>query len=435
MEESPELEAIHSEPLSTVPSGTSQRLRSNSTTLIFNNCYGPAEEASFLLKVWVRNVGITLDFEVHPEYTMHDIKQIASKKINVHSCLDQMTIIDKLGQIYSNQTTVADAKFQPNERVELLIQNEPLSESFSSGILSSRLSTNTEHEPITLQQIEQIESMLLEISSLHIIDDNSSIYTNSELGFKPEENVHYTSSNNLQIDADERFVCLLNKYKYAKFSFKRRDENGNTILHQVLQNCLVNSFFAIAKTLQDSKKLIELIKAKNASGQNLLHIACNLPDTNKSLFFVRCIFIELFHRSNSPSLPKEAFEKYRKTVLNIVQSKCKLMKHTPIATALYACNFATALMMIGGGNHGNDLNELIGINVAMKNDILERIRHSVLEEPSLLRYVAHNSVAIMHNLICLCRHETKTIFRGKRLVYYRLRKLLGDPNIPSKDSL
>ena len=73
-----------------------------------------------------------------------------------------MTIIDKLGQIYSNQTTVAEAKFQPNETVELLIQNEPLSESFSSGILSSRLSTNTEHEQITPQQTDQIESMLLE---------------------------------------------------------------------------------------------------------------------------------------------------------------------------------------------------------------------------------------------------------------------------------
>ena len=45
-------------------------------------------------------------------------------------------------------------------------------------------------------------------------------------------------------------------------------------------------------------------------------------------------------------------------------------------------------MMMGGGKHESGLNELVGINVAMKNDILERIRHSILEEPSLLRYVA-----------------------------------------------
>ena len=147
---------------------------------------------------------------------------------------------------------------------------------------------------------------------MSIIDDNSSIYTNSEVGFKPNENVNYTSSNNLQIDADERFVSLLNKHKYAKFSFKRSDQNGETILHHVLQNYMINSFFAIAKTLQSSKNLIELIKLKNASGQNLLHIACGLPDPNKSLFFVRCIFIELFHQRNFPSLSKEAPEKYRK---------------------------------------------------------------------------------------------------------------------------
>ena len=29
-------------------------------------------------------------------------------------------------------------------------------------------------------------------------------------------------------------------------------------------------------------------------------------------------------------------------MLNILQSKCKVMKKTPVATALYACNFATA---------------------------------------------------------------------------------------------
>ena len=75
-----------------------------------------------------------LDVEVNSGCTMYDIKQMVSKKAKIRSCHDQMTIIDKLGQIYSNQTTVADAKFQPHETVELLIQNEPLSESFSSGI-------------------------------------------------------------------------------------------------------------------------------------------------------------------------------------------------------------------------------------------------------------------------------------------------------------
>ena len=208
------------------------------------------------MKVKVRSIGIIVDVEVNSGCTMYDIKQIVSKKAKIRSCRDQMTIIDKLGQIYSNQITVADAKFQPHETVELLIQSEPLSESFSSGILSSRLSINTdqEQEQITPEEIEQIESMLLEISSMSIIDDNSSVYTNSEVGFKPNENINYTSSNNLQIDADERFVSLLNKHKYAKFSFKRSDQNGDTILHHVLQNYMINSFFAIAKTLQSSKK-------------------------------------------------------------------------------------------------------------------------------------------------------------------------------------
>ena len=87
-----------------------------------------------------------LDVEVNSGCTMYDIKQIVSKKAKIRSCRDQMTIIDKLGQIYSNEITVADAKFQPHETVELLIQSEPLSESFSSGILSSRLSINTDQE-------------------------------------------------------------------------------------------------------------------------------------------------------------------------------------------------------------------------------------------------------------------------------------------------
>ena len=435
MEEVQTLEILHDDPRSTAMSPTSRQIRSHSTTLLFKNCYSSEDEASFLLNVRVRSIGIIVDVEVHSGCTMYDIKQMVSKKTNIRSCHDQMTIIDKLGRIYSNQTTVADAKFQPHETVELLIQSEPLSESFSSGILSSRLSMNTDNEQISPEEIEQVESMLLEISSMRIIDDNSSVYTNSEVGFKPNENINYTSSNNLQIDADERFVSLLNKHKYAKFSFKRSDQNGDTILHHVLQNYMINSFFAIAKALQRSNNLIELIKLKNASGQNLLHIACGLPDPNKSLFFVRCILIELFHQRNFASLSKEAPEKYRKIVLNIMQSKCKVMKQTPVATALYACNFATALMMMGGGKHESGLNELAGINVAMKNDILERIRHSILEDPSLLRYVAHNSIDVIHNLINLCRHETKNIFRGKRLVYYRLRKLLGDPSTPSKDSL
>ena len=67
-------------------------------------------------------------------------------------------------------------------------------------------------------------------------------------------------------------------------------------------------------------------------------------------------------------------------------------------------------MMMGGGKHGSDLNELVGINVAIKNDILEKLGIVFLEEPSLLRYVAHNSITVIHNLISLCRHETKNIF-------------------------
>ena len=62
-----------------------------------------------------------MDIEVHSGCTMYDIKQMVSKKANIRSCHDQMTIIDKLGRIYS-KNTVADAKFQPHETVELLIK-------------------------------------------------------------------------------------------------------------------------------------------------------------------------------------------------------------------------------------------------------------------------------------------------------------------------
>ena len=113
---------------------------------------------------------------------------------------------------------------------------------------------NTDNEQISPEEIEQIESMLLEISSMRIIDDNSSVYTNSEVGFKPNENINYTSSNNLQIDADERFVSLLNKHKYTKFSFKRSDQNGDTILHHVLQNYMINSFFCHSESFTTQQK-------------------------------------------------------------------------------------------------------------------------------------------------------------------------------------
>ena len=116
---------------------------------------------------------------------------------------------------------------------------------------------------------------------------------------------------------------------------------------------MINSFFAIAKALQRSNNLIELIKIeKMRQGKTCCTLRAACPTQTRVSFFVRCIFIELFHQRNFASLSKEAPEKYRKIVLNIVQSKCKVMKQTPVATALYACNFATALMMMGGRKHG-----------------------------------------------------------------------------------
>eukprot|EP00943_MAST-04B_sp_MAST-4B-sp1_P008363 g8363.t1 len=379
----------------------------NSTTLLFNNNL-------LHLKLYVKHFprSAIWNVEIYANETFYNIKNMVINKLDGFISLDDVIIVDPSGQIYDNHMTVGEVNLKEDAILEVLIRKTDI-ESIDSTTTVEGDSRHSNDEEFK----NEIELKLLEIATCNGLDEdsNSDIESNGvpnfHVGFiDNQDDIHTTSNNNLSIDADENFVKIVHTYKNYNLRFDKVDVNNDTILHHLIRNYMINAFFEVIKLSENQSHIVTLLKMKNKHGLNPLHVATACKDPVKSLFFTKCILIELFQHTNTTLMTnKKKIKKLQQNIHIVLNTKTKLDGLTPMALSLYSCNFNTALLMIGGDISASDLNESVGVDIQVRDECFQMIRNGVVSDPSLLTYIGNNAIDIMEAIISLCRQETKNI--------------------------
>ena len=238
----------------------------SSTTLLFNNV-DSSLVCEIQLKIWIRSHGI-LNLQLHPNETFYNLKYMIKNMTDIEASVENMIIIDSSGQIYNDTLSIAETSLKNKDTVELLIQKYGFTPIPSKDNLSVSSATIDEEDFMNHDElINDVEIKLLDISRCHLNDNDGSSdedngdTTKDQIDFNASK-IHHDNSN-LSVDADEKFVAMLSKYRKCNLLFNKTDNNKDTILHNLIKNFMVNSFFQVIKLSQHDRHILDLIKMKN----------------------------------------------------------------------------------------------------------------------------------------------------------------------------